>query len=319
MSCSLFTHGRRRWVHRFMEQFKPPSQTLTCIAAGQSLVTLGSKDGRIHVYEASQEYKCLRLTAILAHHKQAIHKIHFTANNHIVSCSDDMTIGVVAILKDGSLLLAKLLHGHVSRVRAIDVQKNHLLSGSDDRSVKLWGLTSATTSDSCDDRRPLTTMTGHSGPVTAVQLSFPLAVSAAGFTVRLWDALQGTCLKLLEHDDGHPVTAMTWLSTFRAVATVDCAGTFRCFVLDQLETTKQEILKPDSTFPFPENSCASSGTKYSPKQSSKFFSSRDPKLLSSWPDDVILKLESIPHHILAFSINNSLLPSLTIHCLDYVP
>ena len=51
-----------------------------------------------------------------------------------------MTVGVVTILHDGSLKLSKLLHGHVSRVRALDSQGDRVLSGSDDRSVKLWSL-----------------------------------------------------------------------------------------------------------------------------------------------------------------------------------
>ena len=105
-----------------------------------------------------------------------------------------MTIGVVSILSNGSLVLSKLLHGHVSRIRAMDVQNGKVLSGSDDRSVKLWNLeevkkkASATTSSSSE--KPLTTMTGHSGPVTSVQLSLPFALSAAGCSVRLWNVLQ---------------------------------------------------------------------------------------------------------------------------------
>lgn len=57
---------------------------------------------------------------------------------------------------------------------------------------------------------------------------------------------------------------------------------------------------------------------YSPKQSLKFFSSRDPRFVTSWPDNVIMKLESIPHHFSAFTISNFPLPSVTIYCLDYV-
>ena len=57
---------------------------------------------------------------------------------------------------------------------------------------------------------------------------------------------------------------------------------------------------------------------YSPKQSLKFFSSRDPRFVTSWPENVIMKLESIPHHFSAFAISNLPLPSVTIYCLDYV-
>ena len=85
--------------------------------------------------------------------------------------------------------------------------------------------------------RPLATLTGHSGPVVGVLLCLPLALSAAGCTVRLWDVSRGggggACLKLLQHGDS-PVTAMTWTSTFRGAATIDSSGKMRCFHLVSL-------------------------------------------------------------------------------------
>ena len=205
-----------KWVHRFTE---PYLSGLTCIAAGlpQSLVALGDKDGQIHVYEASSDFKCLKLRTILAHHHGAIHNILFhsvtpplsssdnnlTSNSlgHILSCSDDMTVGVVCVLKDGSLLLSKLLHGHVGRVRSIYAQGYRVLSGSDDRSVKLWSLEGLMPEEyTAESGKPLVTLTGHSGPVTGVLLPVTpyqqWAFSAAGSCVRLWDVVQGTCLKV---------------------------------------------------------------------------------------------------------------------------
>ena len=64
--CFFTPQGKKRWIHRFTEHFAPAS--LSCISAGQSLVALGSKDGQIHVYESSNEFKCLRLVTILTHH-----------------------------------------------------------------------------------------------------------------------------------------------------------------------------------------------------------------------------------------------------------
>ena len=49
---TAFSPSKRRWVHRFSEHFPPAG--LTRLAAGPSLVALGSKDGKIHVYESSQ-------------------------------------------------------------------------------------------------------------------------------------------------------------------------------------------------------------------------------------------------------------------------
>ena len=49
------------------------------------------------------------------------------------------------------------------------------------------------------------------------------------------------------------------------------------------------------------------------------YSSSDPKLVTAWPDNAILKIESIPHHFTAFSIRNcGRQPTLIVHCLDYV-
>ena len=368
MVCSLFGHGKRRWVHRFQESFDAAS--LTCIAAGQSLVALGCKDGKIRLYECNHQFRCLRLSIVLTHHTGAVRSIVFSDQNHIVSCSDDMTIGVVTILPNGALQLTKLLHGHVSRVRAINVQNGRILSGSDDRSVKLWSLnspnnntttstsviktngkgsppifpasilsrSSACTRSSSTSEKPLSTMTGHSGPVTAVQLALPsLALSGAGSTVRLWNVATATCLKLLQHDEDSPVTTMTWISTFKGVATIDTRGRLRCFDLFDLETSKAEIVSATSAVSVhadPETKAPNNGN-ISPKQNSKFFNGqaqktsenttnyhpnigpKDPKL-SVWPDNAVFKLESIPHHFSAFSVCNYPLPTLTVHCLDYV-
>ncbi len=101
--------------------------------------------------------------------------------------------------------------------------------------------TSSSSSSSASEK-PLSTLTGHSGPVTCVQLSLPYALSAAGSTVRLWDVVQGTCLKLLQHDEDHHVTTMAWISTFKGVSTVDSEGKLRCFDLCDLETANHEIV-----------------------------------------------------------------------------
>ena len=77
------------------------------------------------------------ITAILAHHSSTIHSILFHENK-IISCSDDMTIGLVTMLPDGALVLSKILQGHVSRVKTLAAQYDKIISGSDDRTVKLW-------------------------------------------------------------------------------------------------------------------------------------------------------------------------------------
>ena len=143
----------------------------------------------------------------------------------------------------------------------------------------------------------------------------------------------------MQHSDS-PVTAMSWISTFRGVATVDSDNILRTFRLDNLEALREEIVSASSkrmieaawdylknTTPTTAHASSPGGAAsnktslmtYSPKQSLKFYGSRDPRLASAWPDNAILKLESIPHHFTAFSIRNcGRQPCITLHCLDYV-
>ena len=174
------------------------------------------------------------------------------------------------------------------------------------------------------------TLTGHSGPVTGVLLASPLALSAAGSIVRVWDVASKTCLKLLQHSDV-PVTAITWISTFRGVATIDSQNILRTFSLENVENLQEEIvvasskrlidsIETSNLSPIISGLTNQSLQHYSPKQSLKFYGSRDPRgIVSAWPNNAILKLESIPHHFTAFSIRNDKKgPAITLHCLDYV-
>ena len=73
-----------------------------------------------------------------------------------------------------------------------------------------------------------------------------------------------------------------------------------------------------NNIPYHSNANIMTMQKYSPKQSLKFYGSRDPRLVTAWPENTILKIESIPHHFTAFSIRNLPHPSVTVHYLDYV-
>ena len=76
----------------------------------------------------------------------------------------------------------------MSRVRCVSVAGHQLISGSDDRSAKLWSL-----SYNEDMVTPMVTpntvtMSGHHWPVTAVNIatSCQLAMTADCSTVKLW-------------------------------------------------------------------------------------------------------------------------------------
>jgi len=221
MCSSMFTRGRLRWIHRFRDYFEP----LTCISSGNSLVAMGSKYGKIYVYENIFESNMIHITAILAHHSSVVHSILFHGNQ-IISCSDDMTIGLVTMLSDGALVLSKLLQGHVSRVKTLAAQYDKIISGSDDRTAKLW------TSDPDQNCTSLFTFSGHSGPITALTISTPIALTASGSTVRMWNIESGTCLKLLKHSVTSPILCMTLFPSFNGLFTIDTENMLRIFILN---------------------------------------------------------------------------------------
>ena len=100
----LILQGRSRVIHRFQDYLEP----VTCISSGNSLVAIGSKFGKIYVYQSIINSGLVYITAILAHHTASVHKILFY-KDQIISCSDDMTVGIVSLLSDGALVLSKIL------------------------------------------------------------------------------------------------------------------------------------------------------------------------------------------------------------------
>lgn len=155
--------------------------------------------------------------------------------------------------------------------------------------------------------------------------------------------------------DDCPVTTMSWISTFCGLVTVDADGRLRTFKLTESDIINREIITASSqidiikhhnnnevvvhnnsmstsinenygremnykknSIPYHSNTNIMTMQKYSPKQSLKFYGSRDPRLVTAWPENTILKIESIPHHFTAFSLRNLPHPSVTVHYLDYV-
>lgn len=109
---------------------------------------------------------------------------------------------------------------------------------------------------------------------------------------------QGTCLKLLHHSESHPVTTMTWISTFQGVATVDASGNLRCFDLhDHLGcNSNHEIVTASSTVKLKKND----NNNNNKSKVHRF------------------QLESFPHHFSAIEFKNASLPNIQVHCLDYI-
>lgn len=81
--------------------------------------------------------------------------------------------------------LTMILHGHSDDVNCIAVIDNRVLTGSDDKSVRLWDA---------DSGQVVHVLTGHEGEVYCVALGVNLSIAASGDSlseVRLWDPQSG--------------------------------------------------------------------------------------------------------------------------------
>ena len=126
----------------------------------------------------------------ILNHSRPVSRLAMT-ESLVVSCGQDCSLTVIRLLPDGSILVSHLLQGHVSRVRCVSVDGGLLLSGSDDRSAKVWEVASPQTCGA------LTTLSGHAWPVSGVCLAGGLAVTADTKTVRLWACPAGLLLRTI--------------------------------------------------------------------------------------------------------------------------
>lgn len=132
----------------------------------------------------------------------AILDVDWMDNTTFASCSSDKTIFVCRV---GETEPLKKWAGHEDEVNAVrwDPTGQYLASCSDDMTTKIWSLSSD---------QPVQEIRGHSLQIytlqwapysrsTSTESSSPRILATASFdaTVRLWDALNGTCLHVLQN------------------------------------------------------------------------------------------------------------------------
>lgn len=131
----------------------------------------------------------------------AILDVDWMDNTTFASCSSDKSIHVCRV---GNSKPIKKWVGHEDEVNAVrwDPTGQYLASCSDDMTTKIWSLSSD---------EPVQEIKGHSLQIYTLQWApysqrdsssnAPRILATASFdaTVRIWDALKGTCLHVLSN------------------------------------------------------------------------------------------------------------------------
>ncbi|GAA5800276.1 hypothetical protein HPULCUR_005702 [Helicostylum pulchrum] len=185
--------GELRFV---MAQHKGPIFSLKWNMRGD-LVLSGSADTTTVVWdpetgEMKQQFES---------HTLAILDVDWMDNTTFASCSSDKTIYVCRV---GMKTPLKKWIGHEDEVNAVrwDPSGQYLASCSDDMTTKIWSMESDT---------PVQEIKGHNLQIYTLQWApytqrdsvnnSPRILATASFdaTVRIWDALKGTCLHVLRN------------------------------------------------------------------------------------------------------------------------
>eukprot|EP00944_MAST-04C_sp_MAST-4C-sp1_P002753 g2753.t1 len=131
------------------------------------------------------EGRCIRTLKQPAHPYGRVSATAFAVHKGTIICAGkNRKIGVMPIRKGKRLVL----RGHSSRVRALAVHKNTIISGSY-KTIKLWTFRTG---------RCIGTLKGHSGWISALAVHEDTIISGSwDKTIKLW-TLEGECVRTLE-------------------------------------------------------------------------------------------------------------------------
>jgi ribosome biogenesis protein YTM1 len=211
------------------------------VAAGQERILSGSYDGLLRLWNKSGQIIATSSSSSSGGHTSSIKSAKFVSPSQLASSGLDRTIRIWKYSEaedgfSGDLKPTLELYGHKAGIDFIDVHgsSNRILSASNDGTIGLWttqkssapavdasllnsGPTAKrrklTTSTSTPQRGPLSLISSHSGPVSAVifnPLDSTVGYSASqDHTVRTLDLTTSTIVDT--RTTSHPLLALTAL------------------------------------------------------------------------------------------------------------
>ena len=159
--------------------------SVLCLQYNEKIIITGSSDSTIRVWDVNSG----QLLNTLVHHSEAVLQLRFGPVK-LVTCSKDQNLIVWLIKSPTDITLHRVLVGHRAAVNVVDFDDKYIVSGSGDRTIKVWRTST------CQYVR---TLYGHRKGIACLQYRGRHIVSGSSDkTIRIWDVECGTCLQLLE-------------------------------------------------------------------------------------------------------------------------
>jgi len=155
-----------------------------CLTVFKDMIISGESNGTIQYWNSSTG-KCIK--SIKGHNKFFVYSL-VVINNLLYSGGGDRNIMVWT--EDGKRI--HTIKGHGDLVNCLIEYQGMLISGSDDKTIKCWSLSSY----DC-----ITTLEGHSNYVECLAVCDNYLLSGSrDKTIKLWD-INGCCIRTFEHED----------------------------------------------------------------------------------------------------------------------
>lgn len=190
---------------------------------GRYLVT-GSLDRSIRIWNVETQ----RLVGSPLHgHSDGIVCLHVNPDHDIIASGG--TLGDLVIWKFSSQeMVRRIRHVGGGTLVAIKVNALYIVTSSADQVLRIWQLATLRKSDEgigAAPVQPWKAFTGHSGRVTAIDVSGDTLVSVSSDnTVRVWHIPSSTCIKTLQEPRSLACVSLTG-------GTIVCAGTDQSIAL----------------------------------------------------------------------------------------
>jgi WD40 repeat protein len=177
-------------------KLQPHTSCINHMQLVNDILATASDDKTIQFFKADTLEHIKTVTG----HTDWVLYLQFTIQNdlvHLVSASADKSIIIwnpFSLSSQEPAQIKQILNGHKKKVVTLQWDEEKIISGSYDKSIKIWD----TQTGQC-----LRTITGHRGTVLSLEYQQDrLITGSADYTAKMWSISAGTCIRTYSGHEG---------------------------------------------------------------------------------------------------------------------